>query len=128
MALKVAYRLADPDWSQVQARLDPGTNLYGRPYMLERLAVDRLKIDRSLVRDVVDNCDAARRAGEIVALGHALGMQVVAEGVETPAQQHSLLDLGCDGFQGYVFSQPLARGQFLAYVDAMQSRHARVIG
>ncbi len=35
VALKVAYRLADPDWSQVQARLDPGTNLYGRPYMLE---------------------------------------------------------------------------------------------
>jgi diguanylate cyclase (GGDEF)-like protein/PAS domain S-box-containing protein len=96
--------------------------------VLERLAIDRLKIDRSLVRDVVDSSNEARRAAEIVALGHALGLQVVAEGVETPAQQDRLLELGCDGFQGYVFSRPLARGQFLAYVHAMQSRHARVVG
>ncbi len=96
--------------------------------VLERLAVDRLKIDRCLVRNVVDNSDAASLAGEIVGLGHTLGMQVVAEGVETPAQQNCLLELGCDGFQGYVFSRPLARGQFLSYVHAMQALHSRVAG
>jgi diguanylate cyclase (GGDEF)-like protein len=96
--------------------------------LLERLAIDRLKIDRSLVRDVdVDGTDTCL-AREIITLGHALGMQVVAEGVETPAQQHCLLELGCDGFQGYVFSRPLAHAQFLAYVHAMKTRQAEVMG
>jgi EAL domain-containing protein (putative c-di-GMP-specific phosphodiesterase class I) len=60
-------------------------------------------------------------------MGHALGLQVLAEGVETPAQQSLLLEMGCDGFQGYVFSRPLARSEFLAYVHAMRARRPDTI-
>ncbi|MEY2688457.1 MAG: regulator, domain-like protein [Pseudomonadota bacterium] len=103
-----------------------GCGELSRP-VLERLAVDRLKIDRSLVRDVVIGGTDPCRTREIIGLGHALGLQVVAEGVETTEQQQQLLDLGCDGFQGYVFSRPLPRAQFLAYVHAMRASHAEIV-
>jgi diguanylate cyclase (GGDEF)-like protein/PAS domain S-box-containing protein len=90
--------------------------------VLERLALRQLKIDRGFVRNVVTDAGDATLARTIVAMGHALGLQVLAEGVETPAQQSLLLEMGCDGFQGYVFSRPLARSEFLAYVHAMRAR------
>jgi EAL domain-containing protein (putative c-di-GMP-specific phosphodiesterase class I) len=54
----------------------------------------------------------------VVSLGHALGLQVVAEGVETSGQLHALLDLGCDRAQGYWFSGPRTPAEFAGLLSA----------
>jgi len=74
---------------------------------LRRLPVDRLKIDRALVADALADKSAASLIGGIVALAHALGLAVVAEGVETPAQREALAALGCDCMQGLLAGPPV---------------------
>jgi len=75
--------------------------------MLRRLPVDVLKMDRAFVRVLGDDSDAEAIAAAIVALARVYGMEVVAEGVETPEQRDLLAELGCDELQGYLFSPPL---------------------
>ena len=74
---------------------------------LKRLPMDQLKIDQSFVRDLLTGPDDAVICQTIVALGHSLGMQVIAEGVETPGQRDFLVSIGCDAFQGYLFARPV---------------------
>lgn len=84
---------------------DFGTG-YSSLASLKSFSFDVIKIDRSLVCDVEDN-DASRRiAGAIVAMGKALHMVVLAEGVENPEQCEFLTELGCDLAQGYYYSKP----------------------
>jgi diguanylate cyclase len=73
---------------------------------LRRTRADVLKVDRSLVADV--DGDAASRSvvGAVVAMAHALGLRVVAEGVERPAQAAVLREVGCDQAQGWLFGRP----------------------
>jgi EAL domain-containing protein (putative c-di-GMP-specific phosphodiesterase class I) len=84
---------------------DFGTGYSSLAY-LKQLPLDQLKIDRSFVRDLEVDASDAIIARSIVALGHALGLKVVAEGVETAAQRDVLLSFGCDYLQGYYFSRP----------------------
>ncbi|MGH2857614.1 MAG: putative bifunctional diguanylate cyclase/phosphodiesterase [Solirubrobacteraceae bacterium] len=77
------------------------------PNALSELPVHILKIDQTLVSHLDQNDAQAASVGAAVALGHTLGLNVVAEGVETDAQLARLRDLGCDGAQGYLFSQPI---------------------
>lgn len=84
---------------------------------LEDLKVDRVKLDRSFVSDL------GRRGSEtvveaIIAMAHAKGLKVTAEGVETAEQIRTLRALGCDTLQGFLLSRPLTRGQ----LDALSSR------
>ena len=74
---------------------------------LSRFPVDILKIDRSFVSGLPDDRGSEAIVGSVAAMGHAFGLQVVAEGVETDEQLTRLLELGCDVAQGYLFSRPL---------------------
>jgi diguanylate cyclase (GGDEF)-like protein len=90
---------------------DFGTGFSSLSY-LKRFAVDELKIDRAFVTDVERGGRDAALAAAIIALSRELGLNVVAEGVETPAQSEFLLKRGCRVQQGYLFSKPLPAAQF----------------
>jgi EAL domain-containing protein (putative c-di-GMP-specific phosphodiesterase class I) len=85
---------------------DFGTGYSSLSY-IHRYPVDSIKIDKSFVRDVVIDPDAQAITTAIVAMAHGLKLKVVAEGVETEAQELFLRGLGCDYLQGYRYSVPL---------------------
>jgi diguanylate cyclase (GGDEF)-like protein len=85
---------------------DFGTGYTSLSY-LARLAVTQLKIDRSFVENMQTHADDAAIVRSIITLGHDLGLELVAEGVETQATCDHLAELGCDTVQGYWVSRPL---------------------
>lgn len=92
---------------------DFGTGYSSLSY-LRRLVTSQLKIDRSFILDLEQSEDARAIVGAIVMLAHALGMRVVAEGVENRAQYHYLQTLGCDEIQGFLFSKPVPPDEIMA--------------
>ena len=90
---------------------DFGTGYSSLAY-LNRLPIDELKIDRSFVQNLLLDANSGAIAQTIVALGRTMGLSVIAEGVETEAQQKFLADLGCHSFQGYLFSRPVPVREF----------------
>jgi len=85
--------------------------------MLKRLPLELIKLDRSLVRTLPDDGEDVAIVQAIIDTSHALGLGVVAEGVETEAQRSLLAALGCDEAQGYLFSQPLPEEHFRAHAE-----------
>ena len=98
---------------------DFGTG-YSSLMYLKRLPANELKIDRGFVRDLEHDSDDAAIVSAIVALGQALGLRIVAEGVETDTQQSFLTTLGCDALQGYLLGHPKPAQQFMADIHRVQ--------
>lgn len=85
---------------------DFGTGYSSMAY-LKKLPLDRLKIDRSFVNDVTTDINDAHIVKTIIGMSHNLGLELIAEGVETAEQKAFLLENSCDNFQGYFFSRPI---------------------
>jgi diguanylate cyclase (GGDEF)-like protein/PAS domain S-box-containing protein len=94
---------------------DFGTGYSSLAY-LKRLPLDQLKIDRAFVRDMLVDVTSGAIAQTIISLGRAMGLSVIAEGVETEEQRGFLAGLGCHTFQGTLFSSPLSLEDFEAFL------------
>lgn len=84
---------------------------------LKRLPIDELKIDRGFVKDILTDGNDAAIAGTIIGLCRNLGLEVIAEGVETEEQRDFLARQGCHRFQGYLFCRPLPIEELEALID-----------
>lgn len=82
--------------------------------VLRHLHTQRLKIDRSFIREILEDDSIARM---VIGLGHSLGMGITAEGVENEDQCRALLALGCDEGQGWLFARPMEEGALLAWLS-----------
>ncbi|MFK0343939.1 putative bifunctional diguanylate cyclase/phosphodiesterase [Pseudomonas asiatica] len=116
-SLTVLQRLSDMG---VDLSIDDFGTGYSSLMYLKRLPANELKIDRGFVRDLEQDSDDAAIVSAIVALGQALGLRIVAEGVETDRQQDFLTRLGCDSLQGYLLGQPVPAEQFMGKLQAMR--------
>lgn len=85
----------------------------------------RLKIDRQFITHITELPEHSRLVASIIEIGHSLGIEVVAEGVETIEQAHHLSDLGCDVLQGYVFARPMSAEALDPFVREWSSAHTR---
>jgi diguanylate cyclase (GGDEF)-like protein len=94
---------------------------------LHTLPVDELKIDRTFVRDLGSSERSLLIVRATTDLGHGLGQEIVAEGVETAEAWSTLLRLGCDYAQGYLVSRPIAAAELLSWVQARQGRLAAAV-
>lgn len=100
----------------VRLSLDDFGTGYSSLTYLKRLPLDQIKIDKSFVNDVLTNPHDAAIARTVVTLGQSMGLEVIAEGVETQGQRDFLANLGCHAIQGYLISRPLPMADFEAFV------------
>src|SRR5574343_275462 len=121
----VIGRMAELKQLGIHFALDDFGTGYSSLAYLKRLPLNQLKIDRSFVRDVLSDPNDAAIAETIVTLGNSLGLEVIAEGVETEAQWRLLAEIGCRQYQGELFGHPMPLPEFEA---AMACRHAHGAG
>lgn len=98
---------------------DFGTGYSSLSY-LQRLPIDKLKIDRSFIMDIPNNKDDMAIVKTIISLADNLNLELVAEGVETQEQVDFLLEEGCNVLQGYFYSKPISADDCENYLKAKQ--------
>lgn len=96
----------------MQVSLDDFGTGYSALSYLKKFEIDYLKIDRSFVSHLSPGCTDMALCEAIILMAHKLGMQVIAEGIETELQRDLLLQAGCDFGQGYLFSRPVSAAEF----------------
>jgi EAL domain-containing protein (putative c-di-GMP-specific phosphodiesterase class I) len=111
-------RLAQIKRTGVSIAIDDfGTGFSSLSY-LQRLQVDRLKIDRAFVTEITGSARGSSIAEMVIELGRNLGLSIIAEGVEDERQAQILQALGCPLAQGFLFSRPLSPEQLLEWLGA----------
>ena len=109
---------------QVQLSIDDFGTGYSMMQQLRHIPATELKVDKSFIQNMHDT-DTDRITGQkTIEIGHALGMKVVGEGVETEEQLNFLRSNGCDIAQGYFFSRPLPLKNMQIWLHAYRSEHA----
>ncbi|WP_170145863.1 putative bifunctional diguanylate cyclase/phosphodiesterase [Rhodoplanes elegans] len=111
----------------VQLAIDDFGTGYSSMALVRQLPVDTLKIDRSFIRDVLANPEDTAIAEAILALGKALDLTIVAEGVETEAQEAFLRDHGCHEMQGFLFSRPLPAEDVVPFVRSYELSRLKAV-
>lgn len=109
-SLRILQQLHDMG---VRISIDDFGTGYSSLLYLKRLPASELKIDRGFIRDLAHDTEDAAIVSAIVALGQTLNLKIVAEGVETAAQQQFLTRLGCDSLQGFLLGRPMAADRFI---------------
>ena len=103
----VSAKASSPTWEK---------SGYSSLAYLRKLAVDKLKIDQSFVRDLTSSADSRAIVMAIIQMAKSLGLATIAEGVEDAATAQALLQLGCVEAQGYLFAKPLPVAQLECFV------------
>jgi diguanylate cyclase (GGDEF)-like protein/PAS domain S-box-containing protein len=116
---EAAFKLSRLRELGIRISLDDFGTGYSSLSYLSCLPLDQLKIDQSFVRHLTEDATDAMVAQTVIAMGRGLGLEVIAEGVETAGQHAFLLAQGCDAFQGYLFARPLS----LAAFEALPGEH-----
>ncbi len=112
----VAEELLELIDANIQMSLDDFGTGYSSLSYLQKFDIDFIKIDQSFVRHLIPESTDLALCKAIIVMAHALGMQVIAEGVETEQQRDLLKDAGCDFGQGYFFAKPMSAGDFEAWI------------
>ena len=113
--------LADLHRRGIRLSIDDFGTCYSSLSYLKRFAVYKIKIDQSFVRDITDDPDNKAIVGAIISMARSLGIQTIAEGVETEAQLNYLRQEGCNEVQGYLFSKPMTADAFESYINEAAS-------
>jgi EAL domain-containing protein (putative c-di-GMP-specific phosphodiesterase class I) len=106
----------------VEVAIDDFGTGYSSLSYLRQFPIDRLKVDRSFIDNASDDSDDGVITKTIIALGHSLGLQVVAEGVEDVDQEKFLINQGCDIVQGFRYSRPLPEDEFLDFLKSYNGK------
>ncbi len=112
--------------SGIRVSVDDFGTGYSNLESLKNLTVNQIKIDRTFVRNLMTEVGDRAIVRSIIALGRSLGLQVVAEGVESMEQQQLLREFGCDLLQGYLYARPLPAADVRPFVESLSSREADV--